>query len=53
MKRYAAYDEEGEFIRRVFAMDIEEAFIKAKKLSGRKKVERVVEEPMAQVTRGD
>jgi len=53
VKRYAALDENGALIRRVFAMNIDEAFIKARKLCGRKKVARVVEEPMAQVTRGD
>lgn len=53
MKRYAAFDTRGVFIRRVFAMNAEEALVKAKKLSGRRKVESVEEEPMAQVTRGD
>ena len=55
MKRYAALDENGALIRRVFAMDIDEAFTKARELSGTdsKKIARVVEEPMAQITRGD
>lgn len=64
MKRYAAYDRRGKFAIRVFATRPREALLKAKRIQkaiteyypARHREIRprcVVEDPMAQVTRGD
>jgi len=60
IKRYAAYDRRGKFAIRVFATRPREALLKAKRIQ-KAITERhreirprcVVEDPMAQVTRGD
>lgn len=61
IKRYAAYDRRGKFAIRVFATRPREALLKAKRIQkaitpARHREIRprcVVEDPMAQVTRGD
>lgn len=65
MKRYAAYDRNGKFVLRVFADRPREALVKSKRIqkavfkpttaypSGSSRPRFVVEDPMAQVTRGD